>query len=514
MNVIFISYRRGETLDIVGRVDDWLRNKFGKEAVFRDVRSIPPGVQFIERIESAIRCSRVVLIVIGAHWLDIREEHQRGRRLDNPQDPVRKEVEFALKYRTPIIPVLVQGARMPSERELPPSIAELARFNAVKVNSDIDFEAHMERLIHAVGAYFPALNTLNTSPTQYHQQGSPDSRATQPRKSGEMKAALLAQQAGLPTPEAIPTTAVPTKLPRPTAKSTPTGSAPPRPRPAKTEMDTRFGPWLDVGTGIYNPKTVKKQSSAQAVLPAVVRRDPLKKLIDDLHWDDVASGDVTLYKRVGAMQMQEKIAHVERFQIMRHLVTNALFEAFIEQGYADARWWGHSAFTRNYHLLDSKPVAAAFKGDTLPREMVSWYEAWAFAAWLSDRTGWVLRLPSEQQWQRAAQGNDHREYPWGNEFDATKTNTLESKLGKTCPVEQNIRGRSPFKAFDMIGNLQQWCTNDFDPHGTATTPGQMQLKVIRGAAWNQRKQNVMFRDKLAANERVDYVGFRLVRLPS
>jgi formylglycine-generating enzyme required for sulfatase activity len=135
----------------------------------------------------------------------------------------------------------------------------------------------------------------------------------------------------------------------------------------------------------------------------------------------------------------------------------------------------------------------------------------AFAGWLSAQMGVTLRLPTEQQWQRAAQGNDHRDYPWGNEWQASRANTLESKIGRTTPVEKYALGRSPFQVYDMAGNLQQWCLNDYALN-TITSPAGTD-KVIRGGAWKHKKVNVFARGRLAAGERVDFVGFRLVLLP-
>lgn len=95
MAKVFISYRRTDSSQIVGRIDDRLEAAFGRKNVFRDLDSIHGGANFVGKINEAINQTDVALIVIGAHWIDAVDE-QGNRRLDNPRDFVRLEVEAAL----------------------------------------------------------------------------------------------------------------------------------------------------------------------------------------------------------------------------------------------------------------------------------------------------------------------------------------------------------------------------------------------------------------------------------
>src|SRR5215207_1217974 len=145
---IFISYRRADSTDVTGRIYDRLKEHFGKSAIFKDVDSIPPGVDFKEHLERAVGKCKVFLVVIGDRWLESKDERRRNR-LQDPDDFVRIEIEAALKRNIMIIPLLVRGALMPSEVKLPPSLRKLVYRNAVPIRSDPDFHGDIDRLIEA-----------------------------------------------------------------------------------------------------------------------------------------------------------------------------------------------------------------------------------------------------------------------------------------------------------------------------------------------------------------------------
>jgi TIR domain len=131
---IFLSYRRDDTRWLAGRLYDRLRERYGRAGVFQDIDTIRPGVKYTEYIESAISECKLVIVIIGDSWLSATDASGR-RRLDAPRDMVRLEVAAALRRNIPIIPVLVQGAPMPSEEELPVSIADLTLYNASEITA-------------------------------------------------------------------------------------------------------------------------------------------------------------------------------------------------------------------------------------------------------------------------------------------------------------------------------------------------------------------------------------------
>lgn len=144
---ITISYRRDDSLDITGRIFDRLAAHFGREAVFRDIDSIPPGVDFRRHLETTLRTSDVILAIIGPQWAG---SSQNQSRLGSAADPVRIEIETALKVNKPLIPVLVSRAVMPSPEQLPDSLRDFAFHNAVSIDSGQDFDVHIDRLIRAM----------------------------------------------------------------------------------------------------------------------------------------------------------------------------------------------------------------------------------------------------------------------------------------------------------------------------------------------------------------------------
>ncbi len=149
---IFISYRRDDSSDVTGRIYDRLVNTYGKESVYKDVDSIPFGVDFRKHLKTMIDQCDVMLVVIGNYWLTIAETGGQ-RRLENPADFVRIEIEVGLQRDIPIVPLLVRGASMPAEAELPPDLKEFAYRNGTQVRYDPDFHSDMDRLIKSLESY-------------------------------------------------------------------------------------------------------------------------------------------------------------------------------------------------------------------------------------------------------------------------------------------------------------------------------------------------------------------------
>lgn len=147
---IFISYRRQDSADISGRIYDRLVQQFGKDAVFKDVDSMPLGIDFRMHLQHSVGRCTVLLAVIGNSWMGVESGR---RRLDDTRDHLRIEIETALQRNIPVIPVLVQGASIPSEEQLPPSLQSLAYRNGLAIRTDPDFHTDMERLIKGIQAH-------------------------------------------------------------------------------------------------------------------------------------------------------------------------------------------------------------------------------------------------------------------------------------------------------------------------------------------------------------------------
>lgn len=150
---IFISYRREDTGWAADLLFEPLAEHLGKNQVFKDVDSIRLGDDFVEVINTAIGSCAVLLALIGDRWLTTTDNEGR-RRLDNPEDFVRLEIETALKRNIRVIPILVQGARLPRADELPPRLAGLVRRQAFELNSS-RFKFDVERLTKVLDGTLP-----------------------------------------------------------------------------------------------------------------------------------------------------------------------------------------------------------------------------------------------------------------------------------------------------------------------------------------------------------------------
>jgi TIR domain len=148
MPTIVISYRRSDSSAIAGRIFDRLTSHYGEESVFMDVDNIPLGVDFRTHIHQILQRTDVLIAVIGANWLGLNSGG--GARMHEHADPVRVEIETALQRQTRIIPVLVDGAKMPESAALPPEFGNFAYLNAADVATGRDFRTHMDRLIDAI----------------------------------------------------------------------------------------------------------------------------------------------------------------------------------------------------------------------------------------------------------------------------------------------------------------------------------------------------------------------------
>ena len=145
---IFISYRRDDSAGHAGRLFDKLSENFGAEQIFMDIDTIDPGHDFIEVIDRALDSSKVVIALIGRRWTTATDSAGR-RRLDSEQDFVRMEVARSLESGLRVIPVLVQGATMPSPNELPADLQPLTRRHAIEL-SDVRWQYDVGRLTKAI----------------------------------------------------------------------------------------------------------------------------------------------------------------------------------------------------------------------------------------------------------------------------------------------------------------------------------------------------------------------------
>jgi hypothetical protein len=211
--------------------------------------------------------------------------------------------------------------------------------------------------------------------------------------------------------------------------------------------------------------------------------------VPDIDWVEVPAGDF--------VYQDGERRYLETFWIGRYPITNAQFDAFIQdRGYEDDRWW------RGLGEHIRAPEAPGWTLANHPRETVSWYEAMAFCAWLTHRLGYAVTLPTEVQWEKAARGTDGRTYPWGV-WRASKANSHEADIGRTSAVGLFPHGRSPYGVMDLTGNVWEWClTEQIQREGC-------DYGMLCGGSFLDRPTEIHITDRRAYSYNSD-IGFRVV----
>ena len=227
-------------------------------------------------------------------------------------------------------------------------------------------------------------------------------------------------------------------------------------------------------------------------------------LPEPFEWCEIPAGRVTLEDDAGTFD-------VPPFMMAKYPVTRAQFGVFVaaDDGFRNEEWWQGLAADRDHQEL---PGLQRFLPSDHPREMVSWYDAVAFTRWLTRKVGYDVRLPTEWEWQWAAQGPDGRTYPWGNEYITGYAN-VHGEVGKTTPVNRYPDGASPFGVLDMSGNVWEWCLNEHENVGRVETSGDA-LRVVRGGSWDFARGHarVTYRFWGYTAFRNSLIGFRVVGL--
>jgi hypothetical protein len=144
---LFINYRRADSQGFAGRMYDRLAKVFGRGNIFMDVETLQPGEKFVEAIVREATARDVMLVLIGPQWLNKTRETKKSR-LDDSDDYVRREIETALNSNMHVIPILLQGATLPSSESLPKSLHSLLACNACVIGND--FHSDVGQLIRRI----------------------------------------------------------------------------------------------------------------------------------------------------------------------------------------------------------------------------------------------------------------------------------------------------------------------------------------------------------------------------
>jgi hypothetical protein len=181
MTKIAISYRRDDSMDITGRIFDRLTHRYGRESVFLDIDSIPPGIDFRDHLQESLDNVDVLMVVVGPRWKGV--DRNGATRIHSETDYVRTEVEIALKRNIAVVPLLVGGSEMPDPGELPESIRTFAYRNAVEIDSGRDFDHHMDGLIRAMDRLLHGQASRPSKPIEPHAASETETATQEPREA-------------------------------------------------------------------------------------------------------------------------------------------------------------------------------------------------------------------------------------------------------------------------------------------------------------------------------------------
>ena len=222
--------------------------------------------------------------------------------------------------------------------------------------------------------------------------------------------------------------------------------------------------------------------------------------VPDIDWVAIPGGRVTLENDSGSFD-------VLPFYIARYPVTFQQYQAFLyaEDGYVNPAWWGD--------LGHKGERGEQFRQHAnCPADNVSWYDAIAYARWLSHQLGFAVGLPTEWQWQQAASGGDRCNiFPWGACWQEGCCNTHETRLSRSCTVGLFPQGQTAQGVADMAGNVWEWCLNEGNKPKFRISKKGNDWCVLRGGSWGDIRDfaRCAFRDDARPNFRNDGLGFRL-----
>jgi formylglycine-generating enzyme required for sulfatase activity len=472
MAAIFLSYRRRDTGGVAGRIYDRLEAHFGRDAVFMDVDTIPDGVDFRDYINEALSQCGVVLALIGPRWAG---KTGTRRRIDDPTDLVRIELEVALARKLPVIPVLVDRERPPGEADLPPSLAALAYRQARIIGHGPEFHGQVTRLIQGIEYHLKrkkateapggtSVVTPSSGPATPHLDPPPQGRRGQMNVVSPPAVERLEGGSG-------------TNLVPPNSPQAPT-IAPPRllDPPAMTMVRIEPGEFL--------------MGSTKSQIDTLLKQFPDAKG-DWLDWE----------------QPRHSVMMTRPFYLAVHQVTVGQFRRFIEaSGYKTYGDWQSPGFDQS----EDHPVIKVSHDDALE-----------FLAWLNKQEQGQsrgYRLPTEAEWEYACRAGSTGVYGQGDdpaELDRVAW-FLKNSSDATNPVGR--KEGNAFGLYDMLGNVWEWCDDWFapafyraspkeDPRNTKGAPS----RVIRGGSWRDgpRGCRPARRNGLAPGLRFNFLGFRV-----
>lgn len=533
MPKIFISYRRADSDMITHRIYDRLVESFAKRNIFMDVDHIPLGQDFRQELDKAIEACDIMLVIIGTKWLNIKDE-DGNRRLDDPKDYVRMEVESGLKdHNTLVIPVLVDNATMPSEETLPKPIQTLAYNNAIPIDALRHFQSDMDRLVKYIRNTRPPytfwllssgvaiiillLSWLYFFNPDFIQLGfAPQDTATY---TPTATATNTVTQTATNTPTFTATaTSTPSDTPTVTATNTPTHTATetltytPTTTPSNTASNTAtatntptYTPTATyTATATHTPTNTATNTPTTTPTPSntpiglVEFNGEWRKPITDF-FDEQVNMEMVLVPP-GCFMMGSENKNADEDESPVHL--QCIDEPF---------WIGRYEVTNDQYGSSGTYVAP-----NRPRDNIAWNEADIFCRAIG------MRLPTEVEWEYAARGPDNLIFPWGNDF--IDENVVYYRFPSTEILRDGTElvgsapgGVSWVGAYDMVGNLWEWTSSYYHPYPyepeIAELDNSPEVHTARGGDWHGSEIRVRAANRFQGvpTTGLDSVGFRCAK---
>jgi formylglycine-generating enzyme required for sulfatase activity len=541
---VFISYRRDDSAGNAGRVHDRLEREFGRDLLFMDVDSVPLGVNFVKVLGEEIAKCDALLAIIGPGWLDARDENG-NRRLDSLDDFVRIEIEMALKRGIPVIPILLEGTRVPKAHRLPDGLKELALRNGIDIRH-ASFRDDMERLIRGLkGLQSPqkpdlaatsrvdrdrAEGGVMANATIAHTQGGRQLRLGVRSVAFVWLAAAMgalvlawvaADQAGV-------VRLWPSRPAKTASSESLNGKVQADPAEGKkAESDKRTGAEpkgrVEEDAARSDPALTVEPGSGQSFRDQLTDGKPCTtcpEMVVVPAGSFIMGSPLSEEGRDDIEGPQRKVTIAQPVAVGKYEVTFAEWDACVAAGGCkqnpDDEGWGRG----------KRPVINV-SWDDITKE---------YLPWLSRRTGKSYQLLTEAEWEYAARAGSTTRFHFGNEekdlcnygnvADLTAKEKNEEWTVANCrDGHVNTAAVGSFKdnAFgihDVHGNVWEWVQDCFRESyasapldGSAVTYGDCNDRVVRGGSWIGNPLNVRSGSRflITPDVRDNWVGFRLAR---
>jgi formylglycine-generating enzyme required for sulfatase activity len=524
MAKIFINYRRGDDPSAAQALFGRLEQAFGPEQLFMDVDSIEPGLDFVRVLNDQVAQCDVLISIIGRNWVDACDE-RGARRLDNPDDFVRIEIETALQQDKRVIPVLVGQAQMPSADQLPDTMKPFARRNAVRLTHE-RFRTDTQALITALQR---ALKSAEDEGQREQAKAPAEEEARQTvaeerrREVGaERQSGVERERAGAQPPleeagaKRLADEKEHRKSPRPSSRlAFLIGSL------VCVLLLGAIGAWFAVAHITVTPLSLAQE---QTLKP----KDTFRECSQCPQMIVVPAGHFTMGSpanepgRTDNDGPQHQVTIAQTFAVGQFDVTRDEFSAFVHDTGYDA---GSSCYVlsgKEYTEKDGLSWHNPGFGQTGsdPVVCIDWSTAQTYVDWLRKKIGKDYRLLSESEWEYSARAGTTTAYYWGDALGINNADCggcgshWDSK--STAPV--GSFAANAFGLYDMAGNVKQWvadCWNDnysgAPADGSAWSGGDCIVRVHRGGGWYNSPTELRSASRFRTNVRIYDSGFRVGR---